>query len=275
MLGFESVWTAIEEYQVDGLRWDTTAYIRNADGDDNNPSANIRDGWRLVVEINAEVKARCPSAIIIPEDLQANEWLTKDTSLGAAGFDSQWDAVFVHPVRHALCAEEDKDRSMIAVRDALTYRYNNSAIERVIYTESHDEVANGSSQIPEEVAAKRGCQIMARKLATLGAAILFTSPGIPMVFQGQEFIDTGRFDDLAPLDWKNVEANDGTINLFKDLIQLRRNVAGNTVGLSSEGIDVFYLSQRERQDHGLSALASRSSRLPRRRCLEFLGTRAS
>jgi 1,4-alpha-glucan branching enzyme len=242
----DNVFMWFEEYQVDGLRWDATAYIRNAEGDDNNAEAEIADGWRLMAEINAEVKARYPSAIIIAEDLQANEWLTKDRNSGGAGFDSQWDAVFVHPVRHALCAKKDEDRSMHSVRDALTYRYNNRALERVIYTESHDEVANGSSRIPEEVATKNGCQITAKKMAELGAAILLTSPGVPMLFQGQEFIDAGRFDDLAPLDWKNQETNSGSINLFRDLIRLRRNLDANAVGLGGEEIDVFCLNEQNK-----------------------------
>jgi 1,4-alpha-glucan branching enzyme len=235
-----------EEFQVDGLRWDATAYIRNADGDDSNGLADIPDGWRLMAEINAEVKARFPSAIVIAEDLQANEWLTKDTNSGGAGFDCQWDAVFVHPVRHALCAKEDTDRNLQAIREAVTYRYNDSALERVIYTESHDEVANGSSRIPEEVVTKNGCQIAARKMAELGAAVLFTSPGVPMLFQGQEFIDAGRFDDLTPLDWKNQEANNSSVNLFRDLIRLRRNLDGNSIGLSGEEIDVFYLNEQDK-----------------------------
>jgi 1,4-alpha-glucan branching enzyme len=242
----DNVFMWFEEFQVDGLRWDATAYIRNAEGDDNNAAADIHDGWQLMAEINAEVKARYPSAIIIAEDLQANEWLTKDTNSGGAGFDSQWDAVFVHPVRHALCAEKDEDRSMHSLRDALTYRYNNRAIERVIYTESHDEVANGSSRIPEEVVGKKGRQNMARKMATLGATVLLTAPGIPMLFQGQAFIDTGKFDDLTPLNWRNRDINSGSVALLRDLIHLRRNLDGQSIGLTGEEIDVFYVNEADK-----------------------------
>jgi 1,4-alpha-glucan branching enzyme len=242
----DNVFMWFEEFQVDGLRWDATAYIRNANGDNNNPDADIPEGWQLMSSINEEVKARYPSAIIIAEDLHANPWLTKDTKSGGAGFDSQWDAVFVHPLRYALCAQEDESRHMNAVRNALTFRYNDNAFERVIYTESHDEVANGSTRIPEEVATKIGCQIMAKKMAALGAAILFTTPGIPMIFQGQEFIDTGRFDDLTPLNWQNEENNSGLVKLFQDLISLRRNLDGGSAALGGENIDVFYLNEQDK-----------------------------
>ena len=42
-----------------------------------------------------------------------------------------------------MITHEDEHRSVIAIRDALCHRYNDDAFERVIYSESHDEVANG------------------------------------------------------------------------------------------------------------------------------------
>jgi 1,4-alpha-glucan branching enzyme len=242
----DNVFMWLEEYHVDGLRWDATAYIHNARGDKNDHDGNIPDGWRLMASINEEVKAHFPHVINIAEDLQANARLTEDVQFGGSGFDSQWDACFVHPIRHALCAAKDEDRNMNAVRDALTFKYNDNAFQRVIYTESHDEVANGSTRIPEEVAATNGCQIVAKKMAALGATLLLTSPGIPMVFQGQEFLDIGRFDDLTPLDWSNAEKNEGLVHLFRDLSRLRRNLDGGTGGLCGQHIDVFHINEQEK-----------------------------
>ena len=162
------------------------------------------------------------------------------------GFDSQWDACFVHPIRHALCAARDEDRNMIAVRDALTFKYNDDAFRRLIYTESHDEVANGSTRIPEEVATTNGCQIVAKKMAALGATLLMTAPGIPMIFQGQEFLDIGRFDDLTPLDWSNAEKNEGLVRLFSDLSRLRRNLDSETGGLRGQHIDVYHINEQDK-----------------------------
>jgi 1,4-alpha-glucan branching enzyme len=159
----DNVFMWLEEYQVDGLRWDATSYIHNARGDKNDHDANIPDGWRLMASINEEVKAHFPHVINIAEDLQANARLTEDFQFGGSGFDSQWDACFVHPIRHALCAAKDEDRNMNAVRDALTFQYNDDAFQRLIYTESHDAVANGSTRIPEEIAATNGCRSVAKK----------------------------------------------------------------------------------------------------------------
>ena len=67
-----------------------------------------------------------------------------------------------------------------------------------------------------------------------------------MIFQGQEFIDTGRFDDLTPLNWQNEEKNFGLVTLFQDLIRLRRNLRGDSAALCGENIDVFYLNEQDK-----------------------------
>lgn len=98
-------------------------------------------------------------------------------------------AVFVHPVRRELTASPDSDRNMAELRDAITHRYGADALDRVIYTESHDEVANGHRRLPEEISPANADDWYARKRSTLGAALVFTAPGIPMVFQGQELLE--------------------------------------------------------------------------------------
>ncbi len=96
--------------------------------------------------INGEIKARQPWKISIAEDLRNNEWLTKELGTGGAGCDAQWDGGFVHPIRDAIIPPDDSARNLDSVRDAIYHRYNADAFERVIYTESHDEVANGKAR---------------------------------------------------------------------------------------------------------------------------------
>jgi hypothetical protein len=95
------------------------------------------------------VAEKFPGRITIAEDRQNNEWLTKDVGAGGAGFGSQWDAKFVHPIRQAVITAEDEQRSLSAIRDALCYRYDD-AFDRVIYSESHDEMASGKARVPQE-----------------------------------------------------------------------------------------------------------------------------
>jgi len=97
------------------------------------------------------------------------------------------------------------------------YFYNDDAFDRVIYSESHDEVANGRARVPQEISPNDPKGWYARKRSTLAAAMVFTAPGIPMLFQGQEFLEGGWFRDTVPVDWDQ-NADDVVVvaNFFHD-----------------------------------------------------------
>ena len=147
--------------------------------------------------INDEIRASQPWKLSIAEDMQQNPWLTKDTGAGGAGFTAQWDAAFVHTIRNAIIARDDNARDMNAVRDAIQGRFNGDAFQRVVYTENHDEDANGHQRVPEEIWPGNADSYYSRKRSTLGAILVFTSPAIPMIFQGQEFLQYGWFEVTA------------------------------------------------------------------------------
>lgn len=228
-----------EELGVDGLRWDATSFIRNAHGHDGDPGADIPEGWQMMAGINGEVRDRFPHSINIAEDLQGNSWLTKNQKDGGAGFDSQWDTNFVHPVRQALIVPDDAERDMGAVSQALTFTYNDAPFQRVVYTESHDEVANGKARVPYEINGQEPASWFSRKRSALGAVLMFTAPGVPMIFQGQEFLEDGWFDDQRALDWSKTAVNAGTLALYRALIRLRRNLDGYTHGLQGRSIRIL------------------------------------
>ncbi|MCX7049003.1 MAG: alpha-amylase family glycosyl hydrolase [Candidatus Sumerlaeota bacterium] len=233
----------LTKYRIDGLRFDSVINIRNRNGNDNDPANDLPEGWSLLQWINNEIRATQPWKITIAEDLQKNEWLTKDTAGGGAGFNSQWDAGFVHPIRAAIIAADDAGRDMLAVRDALCHCYNGNTLGRVIYTESHDEVANGRQRTPEEIWPGNAGSWFSRKRSTLGAALVFTAPGIPMIFQGQEFLEDGYFRDTVPLDWTKLETYAGIHLLYRNLIRLSRNWFNQTGGLRGQHINVHHINQ--------------------------------
>ncbi|MCP3139218.1 alpha-amylase family glycosyl hydrolase [Pyxidicoccus xibeiensis] len=227
----------LREYHMDGLRLDATKEIRNANGADN-PA-----GWELLRSINEAVKREFPWKLIIAEDMGGDPAITHSQG---AGFASQWDASFVHPVRAALTTPFDEARDLNAVRDALYARYNGQATQRVIYTESHDEVANGRSRIPSEVAPHDTGGRLAKKKSLLGAALTLTAPGIPMLFMGQEFMQDGHFDDGSPLDWNRAGWFSGIRQAYRDLIRLRRNWHDTSAGLRGEHLNVFHLNHADK-----------------------------
>jgi len=228
----------LEEYHVDGIRFDGTIYIRTTHGPG---SADLPDGWSLLQTINTLVAQKFPGRITIAEDLQNNAWLTRDVGAGGAGFGAQWDSNFVHPIRQAVITPQDEQRSLEAIRDALCFSYNNDAFDRVIYSESHDEVANGKARVPQEVNPQDPKGWNSQKLSTLAAAMVFTAPGIPMLFQGQEFLEGGWFRDTIPVDWDQRDEFHGIVRLYRDLIRLRLNYDGLTRGLCGQFIQVYHL----------------------------------
>lgn len=234
----------LDEYHVDGLRLDMTLFIHNVRGN-GDPGADLPDGWSLIQWINREVRQRHPGRITIAEDLQNDDRLTKPVDQGGAGFTAQWGARFVHPVRAAVIAPSDDQRSLDSVRGALEARYNGDPFQRVIYSESHDEIANGKARVASEINPQNPDCWAAQKRTTLAAALVLTAPGIPMLFQGQEFLEDGWFQDSVPLDWDKSEEFSGLVRMYRDLIHLRLNRFGSTRGLSGSGLNTFHQNQAD------------------------------
>ena len=230
----------LDEFRVDGLRWDATAYISSVSGAGRQAPDAIPAGWALMAAINGEIAERLPGRLMIAEDLRSDEQVVREVADGGAGFGAQWDPGFVHPIRAALVASDDDERDMAAVAAAISADPAD-AFKRVIYTESHDEDANGSARVPEEVWPGYADSWASRKRATLGSAIVLTSPGIPMLFQGQELIEGSWFSDEEPLDWSKRHVNAGLLQLHRDLIALRRNRGDVTRGLRGPRVQVHHV----------------------------------
>jgi 1,4-alpha-glucan branching enzyme len=234
----------LDELRVDGLRFDATSYIRTVDND----WRQIPDGWRLLQEINAEVDRRFPWKLTVAEDMQDDPALTRPTSGQGAGFDTQWDALFVHTVRGVLTQTEDAGRSLGDIAAMLHHRFDGDPLRRVIFTESHDEVLlkNGKRRLTEDIWPGQAESYFSRKRSALGAALVMTAPGIPMIFQGQEFLEDGAFDDAVPLDWSRRDHYAGIVRLYGDLIRLRRNFSDSTRGLRGPHVHVFHQNDADK-----------------------------
>jgi 1,4-alpha-glucan branching enzyme len=233
----------LEEYHVDGLRWDSVPYIGNIDGKEGDPSDDIPEGWSLMQWINEDIQKFFPGKISIAEDMKNNPWVTKDEGIGGAGFNAQWDSCFVNPVREAIIQIDDATRNLGAVCEAIKYKYNNDAFRRIIFTESHDEVANGKFRIPEEIWKGNVDSWFSKKRSTLGGALVLTSPGIPMLFQGQEFLEDRWFQVTDPIDWSRIEDELGILKMYNDLIFLRRNLSEISRGLCGQNIHLFHYDE--------------------------------
>lgn len=234
----------VEEFGADGLRFDMTLYMRSIDAGNERP---IPEGWSLTQQVNDAVQAvgeRLGKPLLtIAEDLQDESRLTQPVASGGAGFGAQWSAEFVHPVRHLLISPSDDDRSPSAYARTLQFRYGDDPFARVIYTESHDEVANGRARIPTEINPDDATGDYAASRAAFGLMLMMTTPGIPMLFQGQERLRDLWFQDSRPLDWTLTERNVGFVQLATDLIRLRTGRDDRANGLAGNSVAVLHIDE--------------------------------
>ena len=191
------------------------------------PAARIGplpDGWSFLAWINDEIRARQPWKITIAEDLEDDPILVTPTAEGGAGFAAQWDAGFIRRVRPQLEAADDAARDMDAVVGRRSSaRAAATPLSRVIYTESHDEVANGLVRVPEAIAPGDARQLVGEEA---GRARLRARP------------DLARDPDAVPgpgaargrlvrrhrrrSTGRRRATNRGIVRLHRDLIALRR-----------------------------------------------------
>ncbi|KAA3613760.1 MAG: PKD domain-containing protein [Calditrichaeota bacterium] len=177
----------IDEYHVDGFRYDATAFI----------------GWDLagngVTSFVQAARNTKPDIYNIAEHLPQETALVQQTET-----DAEWHDTF-HDQMKANLREGQFEGSFYPDLDktAQAIHYNGDGFsdpaDVINYTESHDEQriifeAQTNPSITYSDAVKK---------SKLGATVLFTSAGVPMIYHGQEFgEDTERTIDANPLHWE-------------------------------------------------------------------------
>jgi 1,4-alpha-glucan branching enzyme len=233
----------MHDCRVDGLRVDSTIFIRNAKGYNDNPDTDLPEGWQLLQGITELSQKINPAAIVIAEDVAGNEYITKPVSVGGAGFSAQWELEFPRVLREALNSTDAANIHLSGICGELGKRYNDDAFQRIIYTDSHDSAANGSARLNEVIAPGHADNLFARERSLIAATLLLTTPGIPMLFQGQEFMEGDSFNDWQGLDWSKADRFSGIVTAYQHLIALRRNSHHITAGLLGRGFNLFHVDE--------------------------------
>jgi 1,4-alpha-glucan branching enzyme len=181
------------------------------------------------------------------DDMQDNDYLTKDTGAGGAGFSSQWGAGFMHSVRDAIVQEDDSGRNMYALRDFISQRFNARVPAGSVYRISRRGRSNGGPETRARIdLARQRRQFLLAKTLNPRRSADFHIAGIPMIFMGQEFLEWGAWPDATPLDWSKVDRFSGILNLYRDLIHLRRNWFDTTRGLKGHEINVHHVNNGDK-----------------------------
>jgi 1,4-alpha-glucan branching enzyme len=233
----------LNDCRVDGLRVDSTIFIRNVKGFNDAPDTDLPDGWKLLQDINNLSRKINPGAITIAEDVGANGYITKPTPDGGAGFSAQWELGFPQALRDALWSDEPDNINLTGLCGELGRKFNDDTWQRIVFSDSHDSAANGSARLNEVIARGKSGGLFARRQYLLAATILMTAPGVPMLFQGQEFMTGGSFNDWQGLDWELAERHSGIVDAYRHLIALRRNISGVSSGLTGKSFNLFHVDE--------------------------------
>lgn len=228
----------LTEYHLDGLRVDSTIYMRNTAGVDGDAAHDLPDAWKLLGDITTLAHKIRPDALMVAEDYAYSPYLTKPVHEQGTGFDAQWELGFPHALRDALGLHGAP--TLAGLRFELERQYNGNAFEKVIFSDSHDTAANGSVRLNEAAGKRDAADVYARERLLLADAVTLTAPGIPMLLQGQEFMQEGAFNDWQQLQWEKAETYSGIVLAHRHLIDLRLNRHGNTAGLLGQSTAIFH-----------------------------------
>jgi 1,4-alpha-glucan branching enzyme len=206
----------IEEYHIDGIRYDAARQIENY------------DFMHWVVQETKKVAGSKPFYNIA-------EHIPETTSITnvEGPMDGCWHASFYHTIRDHLLGDRFDLEDLKDVIDAK--RQGFLGVTNVVnYISCHDHerlmVELGNNDIFGETAFKR---------IKLGVALLMTAVGVPMIWMGEEFGDYHPLDlSSTKIDWQLLQ-NDENNNLwyyYKGLIQLRKT----NHALQTTNIDFFH-----------------------------------
>ncbi len=203
----------LEEYHIDGFRLDGTDFVKvNA------------EGWRLLAEIAETVDTVSRKAIVIAEQLPNDPAITQPIAAGGAGADSQWNDLFHDRLRDAIGAAGFGDPNVSGVADGMNH-FAFGGVRAVNYIESHDEAAV-HGRVSEAADSGDPHSQWAYGRGKLAWGLVMFTAGIPMVLQGQEWLEDRRFGDAREhrIQWDYRDRYEDFYRAARDMTWLRRTL---------------------------------------------------
>ncbi|WAL61986.1 alpha-amylase family glycosyl hydrolase [Thermocoleostomius sinensis] len=212
----------ISEYHIDGIRYDASRQIGNY------------DFLHWIVQETKNTAGAKPFynvAEYIPEDPSITNF--------DGPMDGCWHDSFYHTIVPHLCGERFDLEELKNVIDCKRQGFL-GATNVVNYLTNHDHnhllAEFGNFEIFDQAAFKR---------AKLGAALLMTAVGIPMIWMGEEFGEyKSKTIESAKIDWQLLgnDDNKGLFEYYKGLIHLRKS----NHALYTENIDFCFENADDR-----------------------------
>lgn len=207
----------LSEFHFDGLRMDAVSRLIYWQGDE---ARGVNgDALDFLKTMNAGLKARHPSALLVAEDSTAFAGIARPVSEGGLGFDYKWDLGWMHDTLEYFQTQPDlRPRD----RHKLTFSMEYFANERYLLPFSHDEVVHGKASIVQKMYGADPAQKFAQARALY--LYMFAHPGKKLNFMGAELGMLREWDDAGELDWSldSAPQHQAFHTFFRALCQLYR-----------------------------------------------------
>jgi 1,4-alpha-glucan branching enzyme len=237
----------LEEYHADGIRYDEVTAI-----DQNR-------GWSFCQNLTETIRFVKPEAVQIAEYWGEYRWLGVTRPAQGMGFDIGYADGIRDGVRATIAESAGGSDAVVhlgRLKGALERLYNFPyAWQAYNCTENHDfeldmDGDHRKPRIPKLADWNNPRSWYARSRSRVAAGILMTSPGVPMLFMGQEFLEDKLWSDNPSHQdlfiWWEGLTQDRHMNDFhrfmRDLIWLRRHHPA----LRSEPVNVFNIDEYNR-----------------------------
>lgn len=233
----------IEEYHIDGYRYDETTKIIEK---------NQAFGWRWCQHVTGNVRSANWRAVQIAEhwpDNGPDPWVV-GTENGHAGFDVCYHNGLRLAIRGAIRQASWGMAAEVNMGEIAKFLWPPNFPEAwrcLQHIENHDIVhVKEEDRIPQLAAPGQTRSWWAVSRSRVASGLLLTAPGIPMIFMGQEMLEDKRWSD-NPKDqggllwWHGLDSGEdrAMVNFhrfFEELVALRLNYRG----LRGNKLNVFH-----------------------------------
>jgi 1,4-alpha-glucan branching enzyme len=211
-----------QEYRIDGFRFDEVSVMDRF------------GGWQACQYLTDTLRTEKPEAITVAEYWPVNPAVVSSTAGGGAGFEATWHDGLRNTVRSAIGAATVGASGSVSM-DAIASAIVNSGLANrwraVPCLENHDIVYTGRDvRIAKLSDGSNSRSWYARSRSRFGMGLLLTSPGIPLIFMGQEFLEDKQWSDTpnsaTEIWWQGLDSGDKNMADFlrftRELIGLRK-----------------------------------------------------
>jgi maltooligosyltrehalose trehalohydrolase len=191
----------LRDYHLDGLRLDAVHAIFD--------TSAVPFLEQLATEV-ADLKAHLGRHFVLIAESDLNDpRVIRSPEVGGYGINAQWSDDIHHSLHTVLTGEREGyyedfgslEHLSISMQRPYVYAGRRSEHRRrthgraplglnghqfIAYLQNHDQLGNRAR-------GERLCQLTNRNLAKVGAALILTSPYVPMLFQGEEWACTSPF----------------------------------------------------------------------------------